>query len=148
MVNIQMVDLYGQYQRIKPEVDQALAEVIKNSSYINGPQVKDFCQNLAEYMGCKHVIPCANGTDALQIALMVLQLEPGDEVITVPFTFIATAEVIGLLRLKPVFIDVDASTFMMDTAQLEAAITEKTRCIIPVHLFGQTAPMAPRFFAG
>ena len=139
--SIQMVDLQSQYQKIKVEVDTAINQVIDSCQFINGPAVKAFSQNLATYLGVKHVIPCANGTDALQVALMALDLKPGDEVITTPFTFVATAEVIALLQLKPVFVDVNPCTFMIDEYRLEAAITEKTRCIIPVHLFGQASNM-------
>ncbi len=140
---IQMVDLRSQYLHIKSEIDQAIEEVINSSAYINGPQVKEFCENLATYLKAKHVVPCANGTDALQISLMALDLQPGDEVITVPFTFVATAEVIGLLKLTPVFVDVDPQTFNMDVDQVEQVITNKTKCIIPVHLFGQSVHMEP-----
>lgn len=132
-----MVDLGGQYQKIKPEVDKAIQEVIENTSFINGPSVKQFQKNLEEYLNVKHVIPCGNGTDALQVALMALDLKPGDEVITTSFTFIATAEVIALLQLTPVLVDVDPDTFNIDPAAVIKAITPKTRAIIPVHLFGQ-----------
>ncbi len=141
MRNIPMVDLKGQYDRIKPEIDQALASVIDSTIFIGGGNVRNFTDRLAEYLQVNHVIPCANGTDALQIALMALDLKPGDEVITTPFTFVATAEVIALLRLKPVFVDVNPCTFMIDEYRIEQAITEKTRCIIPVHLFGQASNM-------
>ena len=137
-----MVDLVGQYQKIKPEIDEAILNVIQSSQFINGQAVKDFAFNLSKYLNAAHVIPCANGTDALQIALMALELEPGDEVITTPFTFVATAEVIALLRLKPVFVDIDIRTFNIDASQIEARITNRTKCIIPVHLFGQSAEMA------
>jgi len=143
MQNIPMVDLQGQYAKIKKEVDRGIAEVISSATFINGPAVKLFAENLAAYQGCKHVIPCANGTDALQIALMALDLEPGDEVITTPFTFVATVEVVALLRLKPVFVDIDPETFNIDPDRLEDAITDKTKAIIPVHLFGQCADMEP-----
>ncbi len=143
MQNIPMVDLQGQYAKIKTEVDAAIAEVISSASFINGPAVKSFAASLAAYQDCKYVIPCANGTDALQIALMALDLQPGDEVITTPFTFVATVEVIALLRLKPVFVDIDAETFNIDPNRLEEAITNKTKAIIPVHLFGQCADMEP-----
>lgn len=136
-----MVDLAGQYQKIKPEVDQAIAEILTNTSFINGPAVKQFAQNLEKYLGVKHVIPCANGTDALQIAMMALDLKPGDEVITTSFTFIATAEVIALLQLTPVLVDVDPDTFNIDPEAVEKAITPKTKAIVPVHLFGQCADM-------
>ena len=138
-----MVDLQGQCAKIKSEVDSAIAGVIDSAAFINGPAVKNFAANLADYQGCKYVIPCANGTDALQIALMALDLEPGDEVITTPFTFVATVEVIALLRLRPVFVDIDPETFNIDPNRLEDAITSKTKAIIPVHLFGQCADMEP-----
>jgi UDP-2-acetamido-2-deoxy-ribo-hexuluronate aminotransferase len=138
---IQMVDLKGQYAKIKEEVDLAMHEVLDSTAFINGKPVAQFSDNLSAYLGIDHVIPCANGTDALQIALMGLGLEPGDEVITPSFTFIATTEVVALLRLKPVFADVDPKTFCMDPVSLEKQITEKTRAIVPVHLYGQTAPM-------
>lgn len=141
MIPIQMVDLKRQYQKIKPQVDAAIQDVIDNTSFIHGKQEQDFARNLEQYLGVKKVIPCANGTDALQIALMALDLQPGDEVITPSFTFIATAEVIALLRLKPVFVDVDEDTFCLDIQQVKAAITSKTKAIIPVHLFGQSAEM-------
>ncbi len=138
---IQMVDLKGQYTKIKSEVDQAIREVLETTSFINGKQVTDFSRNLASYLGIEHVIPCANGTDALQIALMGLGLEPGDEVITPSFTFIATTEVVALLRLKPVFADVDPKTFCIEPRSIEKQITKKTKAIVPVHLYGQSAPM-------
>jgi UDP-2-acetamido-2-deoxy-ribo-hexuluronate aminotransferase len=138
---IAMVDLQAQYQKIKPEVDRAMQEVIDTTQFINGAAVCHFAQHLADYLGAAQVIPCGNGTDALQIALMALNLKPGDEVITAPFTFVATAEVIALLGLKPVFVDVTPDTFCIDETLIEAAITPKTRCIIPVHLFGQGANM-------
>ncbi|HQO48826.1 MAG TPA: DegT/DnrJ/EryC1/StrS family aminotransferase [Bacteroidales bacterium] len=141
MKNVPMVDLAGQYKKIKPEVDQAIAEILTNTSFINGPAVKQFAQNLEKYLGVKHVIPCANGTDALQIAMMALDLKPGDEVITTSFTFIATAEVIALLQLTPVLVDVDPDTFNIDPEAVEKAITPKTKAIVPVHLFGQCADM-------
>lgn len=143
MIPIQMVDLKGQYQKIKPQVDAAIQDVIDNTSFIHGKQEQDFARNLEQYLGVKKVISCANGTDALQIALMALDLQPGEEVITPSFTFIATAEVIALLRLKPVFVDVDKDTFCLDIQQVKAAITPKTKAIIPVHLFGQSADMEP-----
>lgn len=141
MIPIQMVDLKRQYQKVKPQVDVAIQEVIDSAAFIHGKQEHDFAQNLEKYLGVKKVIPCANGTDALQIALMALDLHPGDEVITPSFTFIATAEVIALLKLKPVFVDVDANTFCLDIQQVKKAITSKTKAIIPVHLFGQSADM-------
>lgn len=141
MEPIQMVDLKRQYQHIKPEIDAAIAEVINSTAFINGPIVKTFEQNLAQYLGVKHVIACGNGTDALQIALMALGLKPGDEVISASFTFIATVEVIGLLGLHPVFVDVDKKNYNILPSAIEAAITPKTKAIIPVHLYGQSAPM-------
>ncbi len=136
-----MVDLQGQYQKIKDQVDSSIQEVLNSSAYINGPLVKEFQSDLENYLGVKHVIPCANGTDALQIAMMGLGLEQGDEVITVDFTFAATVEVIGLLKLTPVLIDVEPDTFNMDVEALKKAITPKTKAIVPVHLFGQVANM-------
>ena len=131
---IQMVDLKQQYQKIKSEVDAAVLEVLDSCAFINGPQVQQFANSLANYHGSKHVIPCANGTDALQIAMMPLDLQPGDEVITPSFTYIATTEVIALLKLKPVFVDVDQKTFCINTEALQQAITPKTKAIVPVHL--------------
>jgi dTDP-4-amino-4,6-dideoxygalactose transaminase len=136
-----MVDLKQQYRKIKAEVDEAVINVLESSAFINGQPVQDFANNLAAYLGVKHVIPCANGTDALQISMMALGLEPGDEVITPSFTYIATTEVIALLRLTPVFAEVDRKTFCMDPAALEKAITPRTKAIVPVHLYGQAAPM-------
>jgi dTDP-4-amino-4,6-dideoxygalactose transaminase len=136
-----MVDLKQQYTKIKSEVDSAIAEVLDSVAFINGKAVTDFAAGLSAYTGSRHVIPCANGTDALQIAMMALDLQPGDEVITPSFTYIATTEVVALLRLKPVFVDVDPRTFCMDPAALEAAITPKTKAIVPVHLYGHAAPM-------
>jgi len=141
MDKIQMVDLLGQYKKIKPEVDAEMQKVIDQTAFINGPQVKEFAQDLAEYLNVKHVIPCGNGTDALQIALMALDLKPGDEVITPDFTFIATVEVVKLLGLKPVLVDVDPELYTMDTEKLKEAITPKTKAIVPVHLYGQCADM-------
>lgn len=138
---IQMVDLKQQYQKIKAEIDTAVMKVIESAAFINGPQVQSFSEALASYHGVKHVIPCANGTDALQISMMALGLKPGDEVITPSFTFIATNEVIALLNLTPVFVDVDPETFCMDPKKLEQAITPRTRAIVPVHLYGQAANM-------
>lgn len=143
MKDIRMVDLQGQYEKIKPEVDKAIHEVINSTAFINGPAVKSFQQNLEKYLGVKHVIPCANGTDALQVSMMALGLQPGDEVITVSFTFVATVEVISLLKLTPVLVDVDPDTFNIDLKALERAITPKTKAIVPVHLFGQCADMEP-----
>jgi dTDP-4-amino-4,6-dideoxygalactose transaminase len=141
MQKLAMVDLLGQYEKIKSEIDQAVLGVIASSAYINGPEVKSFQKELETYLHCKHVIPCANGTDALQVAMMALKLEPGDEVITADFTYAATAEVIGLLRLKPVLVDVLPGTFTIDPDAMERAITPKTKAIVPVHLFGQCAQM-------
>ena len=141
MQALQMVDLRRQYLHIKEEVDAALQAVIDTTAFINGPDVKAFGEELATYLGVKHVIPCANGTDALQIALMALGLQPGDEVITPSFTYIATVEVVALLRLTPVFVDVDPETFTMDIEAVKGAITEKTKAIIPVHLYGQSVDM-------
>lgn len=138
---IQMVDLKRQYHKIKAEVDEAVLSVIESTAFINGKPVQEFADNLSSYLGIKHVIPCANGTDALQIAMMALGFQPGDEVITPSFTFIATTEVIALLRLTPVFVEVDPKTFCMDPAALEKAITPKTKAIVPVHLYGHAAPM-------
>jgi dTDP-4-amino-4,6-dideoxygalactose transaminase len=140
-MNIQMCDLKRQYQRIKDEVDAAIQEVIDSSAFIKGKEVGLFQDELASYLNVKHVIGCANGTDALQIALMALGLKPGDEVITPDFTFIATVEVVALLGLTPILVDVDPSTFTMDVRKLEEAITPNTKAIIPVHLFGQCANM-------
>ena len=138
---IQMVDLKGQYMKIKEEVDAAIGEVISSTAFVKGPKVKVFEEHLAEYLGVKHVISCANGTEAIQLALMAMGLKPGDEVITPTFTFIATAEVVALLGLKPVVVDVDPETFCMDPMSVRKAITKRTRAIVPVHLFGQNAPM-------
>ncbi len=136
-----MVDLKSQYQKIKTEVDHAIQEVIENTAFINGPAVQQFQKDLETYLGVKHVIPCANGTDALQVAMMALNLKPGDEVITTSFTFIATAEVIALLGLTPVLVDVEEGTFNIDPEAFERAITPKTKAVVPVHLFGQCANM-------
>ena len=141
MNKIQMVDLMAQYERIKPSVDAAIQSVITKAQFINGPEVATFQEELSEYLGVKHVIPCANGTDALQIAMMGLGLQPGDEVITPSFTYIATTEVIALLGLTPVFVEVDAETFCMDPSSLANAITSNTKAIVPVHLYGQAANM-------
>ena len=137
MKKIQMVDLQSQYQKIKNEVDEKVLNVMQSAQFINGPEVHNFQKELEQYLGVKHVIPCANGTDALQIALMALDLQPGDEVITADFTFAATVEVVHLLKLKSVLVDVDYDTFNIDIEKLKAAITPKTKAIIPVHLFGQ-----------
>ncbi|MFD1551926.1 transcriptional regulator [Putridiphycobacter roseus] len=141
MKKIQMVDLVSQYEKIKPEILKSIENVLDNATFINGPAVKSFQNNLEQYLNVKHVIPCANGTDALQIALMALGLEPGDEVITSDFTFAATVEVVKLLKLKPVLVDVDWNNFNISIAAIEKAITPKTKAIIPVHLFGQSADM-------
>ena len=138
-----MVDLKGQYQKIKQEVDAAVIEVIESAALINGPAVSRFQASLEAYLDVKHVIPCANGTDALQIAMMALGLEPGDEVIVPSFTFLATAEVIALLRLTPVMVDVDPETFLMRPEVFERAITPRTKAVVPVHLFGQSCDMRP-----
>lgn len=143
MLKIQMVDLKRQYEKIKPEVDTAIQNVLSSTAFINGPDVAAFGKELAAYLNVQHVIPCANGTDALQMALMSLDLQPGDEVITPSFTYIATVEVVALLRLKPVFVDVDEDTFTMNIDSLTKAITSKTKAIIPVHLYGQSANMEP-----
>src|SRR5215470_10538693 len=141
MRKIEMVDLKAQYRKIKPEIDRAIQEVVDSAAFIGGKPIQDFARELESYLGVKHVIPCANGTDALQIAMMALDLQPGDEVITPSFTFIATTEVIGLLRLTPVFVEVDPKTFCMDPVALEKAITPKTKAIVPVHLYGHAAPL-------
>lgn len=138
---IQMVDLKKQYAGIKTEVDAAIHEVLDTATFINGKAVTDFAAGLANYLEVKHVITCANGTDALQIAMMALDLQPGDEVITPSFTYIATTEVIALLKLQPVFVEVDRKTFCIDPASIEAAITPRTKAIVPVHLYGQSADM-------
>jgi UDP-2-acetamido-2-deoxy-ribo-hexuluronate aminotransferase len=138
---LQMVDTKTQYQKIKKEVDEAVIAVLESSQFIGGKVVNDFASNLATYHQSKHVIPCANGTDALQIAMMALGLEPGDEVITPSFTYIATVEVAALLHIKPVFVEVDPRTFCIDPAAIEKAITPKTKAIVPVHLYGHAADM-------
>ena len=143
MNKIQMVDLKGQYQKIKPEVDAAIQSVIDSTSFINGQPVKDFAANLEKYLGVKHLIPCGNGTDALQIAMMALKLKPGDEVIVPAFTYVATAEVIGLLGLTPVMVDVNPKTFTVERQNIVKAITANTKAIVPVHLFGQSCDMEP-----
>ncbi|MFH2096740.1 MAG: DegT/DnrJ/EryC1/StrS family aminotransferase [Bacteroidota bacterium] len=141
MREIRMVDLQSQYDKIRSEIDPAVREVIESASFINGPQVKRFQENFEKYLGSRHVIPCANGTDALQVAMMALGLQPGDEVITTSFTFIASVEVIALLRLTPVLVDVHPGTFNIDPEAVEKAVTSKTKAIVPVHLFGQCAEM-------
>ncbi len=138
-----MVDLHGQYLKIKPEVDKGIQEVIDTCAFINGSQVKEFGKDLEKYSGARHVIPCANGTDALQIALMALNLKPGDEVIVPAFTYVASAEVIGLLGLTPVMVDVDPDTFNVTAENIQKAISPLTKAIIPVHLFGQSCDMEP-----
>jgi len=149
MDGIKMVDLHGQYLKIKNEVDDAIQGVIDSTAFIKGSDVRDFQNELSSYMGVSHTVACGNGTDALQVAMMALELQPGDEVITTPFTFIATVEVIKLLGLKPVFVDVEPDTFNLNAKGLEDAVTERTRAIIPVHLFGQCAHMeAIMAFAG
>ena len=138
---INMVDLYGQYLDIKDEIQAGFEEVFQSCWFINGPSVKSFNNELGNYLGVSHVTACGNGTDALQIALMALGLKPGDEIITTAFTFVATAEVIALLGLKPVFVDIDERSFNIDATKIEAAITPNTKCIIPVHLYGQSSDM-------
>ena len=138
-----MVDLKGQYLKIKEEIDEGIEQVINDTSFINGPIVKQFSDNLSKYMGGCHVIPCANGTDALQIALMALELKPGDEVIVPAFTYVASAEVIGLLGLTPVMVDVDYDSFNVTVDNIKKGLSPKTKAIIPVHLFGQSCDMEP-----
>jgi len=138
-----MVDLRGQYQPIQADINRRLQQIIESGAFVGGAAVSEFAHQLADYLSVAHVIPCANGTDALQIALMAAGLQAGDEVITVSFTFVATTEVIALLGLKPVFVDIDPHTYTLDTKQIEAAITPRTKCIIPVHLYGQCADMQP-----
>ena len=141
MKKIEMVDLKGQYEVIQTQVNASIISTIESTKFINGPKVKDFQEHLENYLGVKHVIPCANGTDALQIAMMGLNLNPGDEVITVDFTFASTVEVIALLNLTPVLVDVELDTFNIDCSKIRKAITSKTKAIVPVHLFGQSANM-------
>ncbi len=141
MDGIKMVDLHGQYLKIKNEVDEAIQGVIDSTAFIKGSDVRDFQNELSTYLGVSHTVACGNGTDALQVAMMALELEPGDEVITTPFSFIATVEVIKLLGLKPVLVDVEPDTFNLNPQLLEDAVTERTRAIVPVHLFGQCANM-------
>lgn len=140
---IQMVDLRRQYQRIKSEIDAAVLDCIESTAFINGPQVAAFQADLERYLGCKHVVPCANGTDALQIAMMALELKPGDEVIVPSFTYVATCEVIALLGLTPVMVDVDPDTFNITAEIVAQAVTPRTKAVVPVHLFGQSADMGP-----
>jgi UDP-2-acetamido-2-deoxy-ribo-hexuluronate aminotransferase len=141
MNEIKMVDLHGQYLKIKDEVDSAIQRVIDSTAFIRGEDVREFQEELSAYLDIKHTIACGNGTDALQVAMMALELQPGNEVITTPFTFIATVEVIRLLGLKPVFVDVRPDTFNLDPELMEQAVTDRTRAIVPVHLFGQCADM-------
>ncbi|RFC54705.1 DegT/DnrJ/EryC1/StrS family aminotransferase [Brumimicrobium aurantiacum] len=141
MKKIQMVDLVSQYEKIKPQVQSSINNILEKAQFINGPDVHSFKSELATYLGAKHVVPCANGTDALQIAMMALGLKPGDEVITPSYTYIATTEVMGLLRLKPVFVDCEKDTFNISPKAIEAAITARTKAIVPVHLYGQSCDM-------
>jgi UDP-2-acetamido-2-deoxy-ribo-hexuluronate aminotransferase len=143
MEKIKMVDLHTQYLHIKPEIDKAIEKVLTSTAFIQGPEVNEFAQALGEYLESPFVIPCANGTDALQIAMMALDLRPGDEVILPVHTYVATAEVLALLRLTPVFVDVNEHTFNIDVGQIEGKITNKTKAIVPVHLYGQCADMEP-----
>lgn len=143
MRQIQMVDLKSQYEKIQNEIDTAVLDVIRSTQYINGSEVKKFQEDLENYLGVKHVIPCGNGTDALQVAMMALDLKPGDEVITTSFTFVATVEVIALLGLTPVLVDVLPDTFNIDPESVKKAITPNTKAIVPVHLFGQCVNMEP-----
>ncbi len=142
MEPIQMVDLLGQYEKIKEEIEQAVLGVVRSGAYINGPEVEGFQKDLETYLNVDHVIPCGNGTDALQIALMACGIGPGDEVVTPDFTYVATAEVIGLLGATPVFVDVDPETYLLDPQKMEEAVTERTRAVIPVHLYGQCCDMS------
>ncbi len=142
-LNIQMVDLQSQYAKLQEEIDAAVLEVIRSAAFINGPAVRGFQAHLEQYLGVKHVIPCANGTDALQVALMATGLEPGDEVIVPAFTYVATAEVIALLGLRPVMVDVDPDTFNVTAELIEQAVTPKTKAVVPVNLFGQSCDMEP-----
>lgn len=143
MRKIEMVDLRAQYQRLKPQMDAALQQVLQSTAFINGQPVHDFARALADWLGAGYVIPCANGTDALQIALMALDLQPGDEIICPSFTYFATVEVVALLGLTPVFVDVNPQTFNVEASEVEQAITGRTRAIIPVHLYGQSCDMEP-----
>lgn len=142
-MNIQMVDLKSQYEKIKDDIAAGIQNCLETTAFINGPAVKEFQQDFEQYLGVKHVIPCANGTDALQIALMALGLKPGDEVICPAFTYVATAEVIGLLGLIPIMVDVDPDTFDISLENLEKYVSHKTKAIVPVHLYGQSADMEP-----
>jgi UDP-2-acetamido-2-deoxy-ribo-hexuluronate aminotransferase len=141
--NLQMVDLKSQYHQIKDQIDLAVIECIESTAFINGPAVKEFQADLELYLGVKHVIPCANGTDSLQIAMMALKLQPGDEVVCPAFTYVATAEVIGLLGLTPIMAEVDPNTFNITAELIEKVITPKTKAIVPVHLYGQSCDMEP-----
>lgn len=141
--SIQMVDVIGQYNRLKSRIDASIAEVLESGAFINGPAVKNFAADLGDYLGGEHVIPCGNGTDALQIALMALDLQPGDKVMVPAFTYVATAEVIALLSLQPVMVDVDPKTFNLTAEIVEAHMTEDIKAIVPVHLYGQCAEMEP-----
>src|SRR5678815_2344522 len=143
MEKIKMVDLHSQYMRIKPEVDRAIQEVLTTTAFIQGPQVSSFATELATFTRAGAVIPCANGTDALQIAMMALDIKPGDEVILPVHTYVATAEVIALLGITPVFVDVHEATFNIEVGQIESKITSKTKAIVPVHLYGQCVDMEP-----
>lgn len=138
---IQMVDLKSQYLKIKPEIDKAIQGVIDSTQFIQGESVRRFERNVADYLRCKHAIGCASGTDALQIAMMALEIKPGDEIITTPFTFVATAETIAILGAKPIYVDIDEKTYNIDPDKIEAKITPRTKAIIPVHLYGQPAEM-------
>src|SRR6185436_16636469 len=140
---IHMVDLHTQYLRIKPEIDKAIESVLTSTAFIQGPQVREFADALKKYVGAGFCIPCANGTDALQVAMMALELKLGDEVILPVHTYVATGEVIALLGLTPVFVDVKSDTFNIDVSQIEKKITSKTKAIVPVHLYGQCADMEP-----
>ena len=142
-MNINMVDLRGQYEKIKSKIDKTIIETIESTKFINGPSVKKFKNNLENYLNVKHVIPCANGTDALQIALMALDLKKGDEIICPSFTYVSTAEVISLLGYKPIMSDVDTNTFNITAEIIKPLITKKTKVIVPVHLFGQSCDMEP-----
>jgi len=143
MGKIQMVDLVGQYKKIKPEIDSAISNVIDSAYFVGGPAINNFKSDLQEYLGVKHVIPCANGTDALTIAMMAAEFKPGDEVITSDFTFVATVEAIAMLKLTPVLVDVNPKTFNIDIEAIEKAITPNTKAIMPVHLYGMSADMDP-----
>lgn len=141
--NIQMVDTGTQYQKIKSEIDNAIHSVIDSTQFIQGPAVKKFETNVEKYLGTKHAIGCASGTDALQIAMMALDIKPGDEIITTPFTFVATTETIAILGAVPVYVDIEPATFNIDVSKIEAKITPKTKAIMPVHLYGQPCDMDP-----